>query len=246
MTDVAIIGGTGLTSLSGFKIVRREVVHTPFRELSGPVIYGEFKGHEVLFLARHGYTHRIPPHKVNYRANIWAMKHLGVSKVIAVNVVGGITAEMRPERLVIPEQIIDYTHSRRHTFFEDDLEQVTHVDFTHPYSQSLRKTLLTAATRANLDVVDGGVYACTQGPRLESAAEIIRLERDGCDVVGMTGMPEAALARELDLDYASVCLVANWGAGKGKGVLKMDEIEACVEQGMGQVKALLEVTLDNL
>ena len=161
---------------------------------------------ELLFFPRHGHPHAISPHKINYRANIYALKENGVKNIIAVNAVGGITSEMRPERIVIPEQIIDYTYGRKHTFFEDDQDQVTHIDFTNPYSTDLGKQLTTTSLMSGQDVFIGGVYAATQGPRLETAAEVNKLEKDGCDIVGMTGMPEAALARELEINYAVDCL----------------------------------------
>lgn len=240
MAQLAIIGGTGLTSLKNLHILRREVMHTPYGEPSGPLVYGELAGVEVVFLPRHGAGHTIPPHKVNYRANIWALKESGADKVIAVNAVGGIRADMTPGRLVLPDQIIDYSWGRTNTYFEEGLNQVTHIDFTHPYCEELRQELIGAAQRARLDAVEEGCYATTQGPRLETAAEIDRLERDGCDLVGMTGMPEAALARELELCYACCAVVANMGAGRGAGEITMAEIEHHLKDGMNRVRLLLE------
>lgn len=240
MAQLAIIGGTGLTSLKNLNILRREVMHTPYGEPSGPLVYGELAGNEVVFLPRHGSGHTIPPHKVNYRANIWALKESGARKVIAVNAVGGIRADMTPGRLVIPDQIIDYTWGRTTTYFEEGLNHVTHIDFTHPYCEALRQQLIIAAGNAGLDAVGEGCYGATQGPRLESAAEIDRLERDGCDLVGMTGMPEAALARELELCYGCCAVVANMGAGRGAGEITMEEIEHHLMGGMAQVRQLLE------
>ena len=240
MSDLAIIGGTGLTSLAGLEIVRREVVSTPHGEASGPLIHGVFGGKQVVFLARHGYAANIPPHRVNYRANVWAIQHIGVRKVVAVNAVGGIRPDLQhPGRLAIPDQIIDYTYSRGHTFFEDGLAHVVHIDFTEPYCEALRAVLLEAARRAGLDVADRATYGATQGPRLETSAEIDRLERDGCDVVGMTGMPEAALARELGLCYATCAVVANAAAGRGPGALSMEEIDRNLKSGMDSVRRLL-------
>ncbi len=236
---VAIIGGTGLTSLKGLAIQRREVVHTPYGEPSGPITHGLFHGREVLFLARHGYGHTIPPHKVNYRANLWALKHLGVERLIAVAAVGGITDAMAPARLVVPDQIIDYTYSRSHTLFEDDLTHVTHIDFTYPYDPALRKLMIEAGARAKLDLADRGTYGATQGPRLETAAEIRRLRQDGCDLVGMTGMPEAALARELGVAYAACAVVANWAAGLHSEAITMEDIDQNLRLGMERVRALL-------
>lgn len=243
---LAIIGGTGLTSLETLKVNRREMVSTPYGETSGPLTHGELNGKEVVFLARHGYGHTIPPHKVNYRANLWALKHIGVTQVIAIAAVGGIRADMRPGNLVFPDQIIDYTWSRCHTYFEEDLKQVTHVDFTQPYCETLRKKLIQAARQANLVIREEGTYGATQGPRLETAAEIERLERDGCDIVGMTGMPEAALAREIGLCYAACAVVANWAAGKSEGAITMEAIQRQLVQGMDKVKALLSQVMNLL
>ncbi len=237
--EFAVIGGTGLTEIEGLEVIHREVVHTPYGEPSGPVMHGMIDGKRIAFLARHGYTHNIPPHKVNYRANLWALKSLGVEKIVAIAAVGGITPEMQPTRLVIPDQIIDYTYGRAHTFFEEGLLDVTHIDFSWPYCPEVRQALLTAAECANLDVVPRGTYAATQGPRLETAAEIARLERDGCDLVGMTAMPEASLARELELCYASCAVVANWAAGKDNEEITMEEIQQNLLVGMANARALL-------
>ena len=240
MSSVAIIGGTGLTSLQGLQITNREIVQTPYGEPSGILVRGTYAGHEVLFLPRHGPGHTIPPHRVNYRANIWALKEVGVTNVVAVNAVGGIRLDMEPGAMVIPDQIIDYTWGRTNTYFEDSLNQVVHVDFTDPYCVSLRLQLIDAAAQAGLELIDGGTYGATQGPRLETTAEIDRLERDGCDIVGMTGMPEAVLAREMELCYASVSLVVNRAAGRGEGEITMAEIEQNLNSGITDVRKLLE------
>ena len=244
MVDLAIIGGTGLTSLKNLEIVRREVVHTPYGEPSGALTFGNLCGTEVVFLARHGYGHTIPPHMVNYRANMWALKHAGVTRVIAICSVGGIRSDIGPATLTIPDQIIDYTWSRGHTFFEKDLKHVTHIDFTQPYCEDMRQALIAGAARAGIDVNVGGTYGATQGPRLESAAEIDRMERDGCDMVGMTGMPEVALAREIDLCYAACAVCANDAAGRGEGTIDMAQIETVLKGSMAQVRSLLEHTIN--
>ena len=211
MNKLAIIGGSGLTQLPGLKIVDELDLNTPWGKPSALITVGKFNDIEILFLPRHGNPHIIPPHKVNYRANIWALKESGVNEIIAVNAVGGITELMIPCRIVIPDQLIDYTHGRIDTFHEENLKEVIHIDFTEPYSVSLRQVLIKAAeSENNMDICSIATYAVTQGPRLETAAEITRLERDGCDIVGMTTMPEAALAREAGLDYASLCITANW------------------------------------
>jgi 5'-deoxy-5'-methylthioadenosine phosphorylase len=241
MVELAIIGGTGLTSLTNLQITRREVVHTPYGEPSGPLTYGTLAGREVVFLPRHGTGHTIPPHKINYRANLWAIHQTGTRRVVGVAAVGGITKELPPGTLAVPDQLIDYTWSRANTFFEEDLSEVVHVDFTYPYTQALRQKIIDACLRAKLDVVTRGTYGAVQGPRLETAAEVDRLGQDGCTMVGMTGMPEAALARELELDYAACAVVANWAAGRGPGgTISMEEIEKTLRTGMAKVRAALE------
>ena len=239
---LAIIGGTGLTQLSSLEVTRRQVVRTPWGEPSGALTFGRIGGHEVLFLARHGYGHTIPPHMVNYRANIWALREQGATHVVSVASVGGIRADLGPGTIVIPHQILDYTWGRKSTFFEGDERGVVHVDFTHPYCQSLRERCLEAARLAGLPLLEGGVYATTQGPRLESAAEIDRLQRDGADMVGMTGMPEAGLARELELCYAAIAVVANYAAGRqgsSEGI-RMDEINATLHVALAKVRHAIE------
>ncbi|MGD8308992.1 MAG: S-methyl-5'-thioinosine phosphorylase [Chromatiales bacterium] len=239
MTELAIIGGSGFTQLEGLEIIRREVVHTPFGEASAPLTHGILNGHRVVFLPRHGAGHTISPHEINYRANIWALHNIGVRRVVAMAAVGGITGRMGPGSIAVPDQIIDYTYGRDHTFFESDLTQVTHIEFSEPYCEELRKRLLAAAEGAGVVVVAGGTYAATQGPRLETAMEVKRLEKDGCDLVGMTGMPEAALARELDLCYAACAIVANWAAGKGEGPITMKQIERTLAASMDRARRLL-------
>lgn len=241
--ELAIIGGSGLSSLKMLEITEREIVHTPYGEPSSPLVMGTVCGKEVIFLARHGTSHTIPPHKVNYRANMWALKNMGVERVIAVAAVGGIRADMRPGEIVFPDQIIDYTWSRQHTFFESDLSHVTHIDFSQPYCAELRAQLIACARGLNLRAVDTGTYGATQGPRLETAAEINRMERDGCDLVGMTGMPEAALARELGLCYATCAVVANWAAGRGAAEISMEDIDVNLKTGMEKVRRLFEQLL---
>lgn len=243
MSEIAIIGGTGLTTLDSLEITRREMIQTPYGEPSGPVTHGLLSGREVVFLARHGYGHTIPPHQVNYRANLWALKDIGVEKVIAIAAVGGIRADLTPGRLAFPDQIIDYTWSRNNTFFEDGGNGVTHIDFTWPYCEELRQQLIQAAASVGIDASDKATYAATQGPRLETAAEVDRLQRDGCDIVGMTGMPEAALARELELCYATCAVVANAAAGRGEGEISLQEIEHNLVSGMSQVGRILEAVM---
>lgn len=239
---IAIIGGSGLSQLSNLDITRREVVRTPYGEPSGALLFGHLCDQQTVFIARHGYGHTIPPHAVNYRANIWALKQAGAEAIISVASVGGITASLEPGHIMVPDQIIDYTWGRKATFFDGADTPVVHVDFTDPYDAALRQRILAAARRAGDAVIDGGTYAATQGPRLETAAEVNRLERDGAHVVGMTGMPEAVLARELEIPYAAILVVANHAAGRGSssGGIQMEEIEVTLKLAMGRVHTLLQ------
>lgn len=240
---LAIIGGSGLTQLACLEIARREVVRTPFGEPSSTLTHGRIGSQEVVFLARHGHNHTIPPHRVNYRANIWALaKAAGAEAIVSVASVGGIRADLKPGTLVVPHQILDYTWGRPHTFFDGGEAPVVHVDFTEPYDRALRERLLCAGEAARLPLTDGAVYATTQGPRLESAAEVDKLERDGADIVGMTGMPEAALARELEVPYAALCVVANWGAGRRDSAqaIHFERIEAVLQEAMVEARQVIE------
>ncbi len=244
MSKLAVIGGTGLSKMAGLVDVHKRVVKTPYGEPSSALTFGKLNGVEITFMARHGYGHTIPPHRINYRANIWALKEVGVTDIIAVAAVGGVNRTMAPGSVVVPDQIIDYTWGRPSTYFEDDLEQVTHIDFTYPYTKELRQKISRAIQQAGSPLLDKATYACTQGPRLESAAEIIKLKRDGCDLVGMTGMPEAALARELKLNYACCAIVVNWAAGLNGEEICMQQIEAFAEQGMGIFQRILKEFID--
>ncbi len=239
MTGVAIIGGTGLTALPGLEISHQQTIQTPFGEPSAAAVFGLYDGKSVIFLARHGSNHTLPPHKINYRANIWGLKELGVTHIVAVAAVGSILETMRPGDLVIPDQLIDYTWGRESSFFSDNLTEVTHIDFTHPYCEDLRQQLVHAARQVECQTYNHGVYGVTQGPRLETIAEINRMARDGCDIVGMTAMPEAALARELGLCYAACAVVANEAAGRCPTELTMAEIERNLVTGMQNVRSLL-------
>jgi len=240
---IAVIGGSGLSRLASLEVTQRKAVRTPYGEPSGALTFGRIGAHELVFLARHGYGHTVAPHEVNYRANLWALKEQGVASVVSIASVGGIRADLAPGVLAIPDQIIDYTWGRRSTFHEGPGAPVTHIDFTEPYDRALRAQLLAAARACGESVVDGGCYAATQGPRLESAAEITRLERDGADMVGMTGMPEAALARELDLAYAAIAVSANFAAGRGDSAhaVPLERIEAVLAEAMGRVRRIIEV-----
>lgn len=241
---IAVIGGTGLNSFIDGEPC--EAIETPYGEVSAEIIRATVAGKSVVFLARHGSPHVIPPHKINYRANLWALKQLGVSQLIAVNAVGGIHADMQAGALVLPDQIIDYSYGREHSFYDGSSALLEHIDFSYPFNQPLREVLLAAAADTGMKVKAQAVYAVSQGPRLETAAEIDRMERDGCDIVGMTAMPEAALARELDIDYASVCLVVNPAAGRSEGLITMADIQAVVDRGMVAVRQLLQASIGRL
>ncbi|WP_230209606.1 S-methyl-5'-thioinosine phosphorylase [Solemya velum gill symbiont] len=234
---LGVIGGSGLSHFEELEVMSREIVRTPYGEPSAPVVHGKINGTEFCFIPRHGAGHRLPPHRINYRANIWAMKEIGVEAVIALATVGGITKG--PETLITPDQVIDYTWGREHTFFDGLNGNVTHADFTSPFCDELRQRLIDAARGAGLDIVETGTYAATQGPRLESAAEIRRLEQDGNDIIGMTVMPEAGLARELGLCYAAIATVVNWAAGKSDEEITQSVIDRHLGKGLADYMAVL-------
>ena len=241
---IAIIGGTGLNAFSDGEAVGDR--HNHYGYTSAAIIRSVIDGQQICFLARHGNPHTIAPHQVNYRANLWALKQLGVSHILAVNAVGGISSSMVAGTLVLPDQLIDYTYGREHTLYDRTDDKLEHIDLSYPFSSNLRDALKYAAVSCSLPLLDKAVYGVTQGPRLETAAEINRMDRDGCDIVGMTAMPEAGLARELDMDYASVCLVVNPAAGRGDGLIAMDDIRRVVDTGMVKVRALLTAALAEL
>ena len=244
---LAVIGGSGLTQLANLDVSHQEIVRTPYGEPSGAMTFGQLCGCPVVFLARHGYGHTIAPHRVNYRANIWALHHSGAKQIVSVASVGCIRADLKPGDLVIPDQIIDYTFGRRSTYFDSPgCGAVNHIDFTEPYDQHLREKLILAAKKAGVRVSESATYAVTQGPRLETAAEINRLEKDGADVVGMTGMPEAVLARELDVPYAAINVVANYAAGRAesKHSISFEAIDGILQKTMGSARAIIERLVD--
>ena len=227
---LAVIGGTGVYKLADLQNVDTREVDTRFGKPSGPIRIGTLLGQRVAFLARHGEGHSVPPHLVNYRANLAALQDIGATRVLALNTVGGIGDEFGPRVLACPDQLIDYTWGRLSTICEEPGTDVLHVDFGDPYTTMLRHKIIAAARVTGVALVGHGCYGATQGPRLETKAEIARMRRDGCDLVGMTGMPEAALARELGLDYACLAIVANWAAGCGTGEeITMAEVLANVD-----------------
>ena len=249
-SDLAIVGGSGVDTFAGWEATGSHDLTTAYGAPSASIEAYRCCGSDFYYLARHGRPHRIAPHRINYRANLRALYELGARRIVAINAVGGIAANVPAGAVMIPDQIIDYTYGREHTYGDGDAGDnavagiaVQHIDFTEPYSPGLRADLLAAAAAAGAGVVDGGVYAAMQGPRLESAAEILRLERDGCAVVGMTGMPEAALARELGIAYASLCIVVNAAAGKGTAPLTVDAMQAPMTAALAEIEKILAVFL---
>ena len=242
---IAIIGGSGLGRFAELDGAYREPVTTPYGAPSAELTHGRLDGVAVVFLARHGDDHQFAPHAINYRANLWALAQTGVDGIISVATVGALRAEFRPGALVLADQVIDYTHGRAGTFFDGVDRPVTHVDFTEPFDLGIRQRMVDAAKQLRIPLHWGGTYGCTQGPRLESAAEIRRLARDGCDLVGMTAMPEAVLARELGIPFATLAVVANHAAGIGDSAhaVELAAIPAILEVAMGEVRAILRQTL---
>lgn len=235
---IALIGGSGLSGIDELLVHKTEIVTTPYGDTSAALNIGQLFQKDIVFLPRHGTEHSIPPHKINYRANIWSLKEIGVTEIISVAAVGSITG-LPNCGLMIPDQVIDYTYGREHTFFNGNDGNVEHVDFTAPYCEELRSKLVQASTGLRIEIRTRGTYGATQGPRFETAAEINRMERDGADIVGMTGMPEAALARELDLCYATIAVAVNPAAGKSTGKISLAEIEANLATGISNVKQVL-------
>jgi 5'-deoxy-5'-methylthioadenosine phosphorylase len=247
---IAILGGSGLDRWPQLGTLTPQPVSTPYGEPAAALLCGHIDGIGVCFLPRHGAGHSLPPHRINYRANLWALKAAGARAVVAVATVGSIPDHIPPGALVLPDQIVDYTHGRAATFFDGDGVdgaggRVEHIEFTEPYDAALRAALRTAAADTGIALIDGATYAATQGPRLETRAEIDRLERDGCHIVGMTGMPEAALARELDLPYGCLAVVANRAAGRGASSL-LAQIELHLAGGIQAAQRLLVAALPRL
>ncbi|MGL6045505.1 MAG: S-methyl-5'-thioinosine phosphorylase [Vogesella sp.] len=236
---LAIIGGSSLVKLPILEVTHRQIVRTPYGDPSCPLLFGRIGQQNVVFMARHGYGNSIAPHEINYRANVWALHSVGIKSMIAIGAVGSIRPDLLPGTLVVPDDVLDYTWGRKHTFFEGLDRPLVHADFTRPYCEDLRQRLLAAAGKSQVQFNAQATYACTQGPRLESAAEILKLERDGADIVGMTGMPEASLARELTLAYAHLCTVINWAAGKGNSRQAVTFDAQCKRRSVDEISAVL-------
>jgi len=246
---LAIIGGSLLSTLNSLSDVSEETIKTPFGQPSDSFLTGKIQGQDIVYLNRHGRpaineTHHIAPHQINYRANVFALKLLEVTHIIAIAAVGGITKKLAPMKYAIPDQLIDYSYGRMQTYNDGNKDEVKHIDFTYPFDAELSKKLLHACKQTGVKCINKATYGVTQGPRLETLAEIQRMKRDGCDIVGMTAMPEAALARELNIDYANLSLVVNWAAGAEKGkqskIISMDEIKQRIDDGNKQVEEIVQ------
>lgn len=234
--EFAIIAGSGFSSFAHSSASRE--LTTAYGPPSAPLRAIDFGGRRVWFLARHGEAHDIPPHRINYRANLAALRLLDVRRIVALNTVGGITPGFVPGQLAVPVQLIDYTYGRDHSIHDGSSARLDHIDFTEPFSRGLRQQILAAARAADVPCHDGGVYAVSQGPRLETAAEIDRLERDGADLIGMTAMPEAALARELQMEYACLSLIVNYAAGRGEKAIHEEIEKSLLEAKAGSLRIL--------
>ncbi len=245
MPKIAIIGGTALRRLPNMLVTSRDQPQTPYGLPATPLEFGRINDIEIVFLSRRG-DNRVPPHKINYRANLWALHQIGVRKIISVAGMGGIRADMIPGCFAVPDQIIDYTHGREDTFFDDCLEEVKQVDFTYPYTKSLREILIKSALNNGIEIKEEATCGVTQGPRMETLAEIRKLDRDGCDLVSMTPMPEVVLARELDMDYANLALITNKAAGRRHGITLEDDRENVILDCIMQMQKILQESVSLL
>ncbi|MBI5049640.1 MAG: S-methyl-5'-thioadenosine phosphorylase [Nitrospirae bacterium] len=241
MSRIGVIGGSGLYEIQGLVIKEKKKITTPYGKPSGEYMIGELGNTEVVFLPRHGAHHNIPPHMINYRANIWGFKKLNVERVISVSAVGGIKKGLKPGDIVIGDRILDMTRTRKSTFY-DGKEGVIHIDFAEPYCPEMRKMLLKAGKHAKVSLKNRGTYVAVEGPRLETASEIKAFGILGADVVGMTGMPEASLAREIEICYSAVLLVANYAAGITKNKLTVAEVMEAMKASTEKIKHLLKET----
>lgn len=242
---IGLIGGSGLYDIEGLNVMEEVSLSTPFGSPSSTYKIGKIHGAEIAFLARHGTSHNFPPHKVNYRANIWGFKSLGVQRLISVNAVGGINRLLQPGDIVLADQIIDFTYGNRiSTFYEQD--KVVHVDFTSPYCSDIRDYLINASENAGIDAIKTGTYICVNGPRLETAKEIKFFSSIGGDIVGMTAMPEAVLARELEICMVSLCVVTNYAAGISGSKLTTSEVVATMETSIDKIKSIIKETVKTI
>lgn len=239
MSKIGVIGGSGLYEIKGFVLKSRKNISTPYGKPSGQYLTGKISNTEIVFLPRHGKNHDIPPHMINYRANIWGFKKAGVDTILSISAVGGIKKGLKPGDIVILDQVLDMTKERKSTYYEGKTG-VIHIDFTEPYCPELRRILLKAGKQVNVTLKKGGTYVAVEGPRLETAAEIKSFRILGGDVVGMTGMPEASLARELEICYSGISVVANFAAGISKKKLTVAEVMEAMKDTTDQIKSLLK------
>lgn len=237
MAEIGIIAGSGIQELGCEDIIATQKVETPYGPPSDLYRICNISGTEVIFLPRHGIPHHIPPHKINYRANLWGFSSLGVKEIISINAVGGINEGLSPGDIVLPDQVIDLTHGRENTFF--DKEEVVHIDFTEPFCNSLREMFCCAGEKAGIPLIRSGTYVCTNGPRLETKAEIQYFSRIGADIVGMTLMPEASLARELEICFASISVITNYAAGISKNKLTTTEVVETMRASIEKIRTLI-------
>jgi 5'-methylthioadenosine phosphorylase len=241
MPIIGVIGGSGLYDIPGLEITDSAKLSSPYGEPSDVYRIGRLSGKEVAFLPRHGSMHHIQPHKINYRANIWGFRELGVKKIISVGASGGISGRMKPGLITLPDQIIDMTSGRPSTFYDE--EEVIHVDFTEPFCRDLRNYLIRAAEQSKVGVGESGLYVCVNGPRLETAAEIKTFSLWGADMVGMTAMPEASLARELEICFAGISVITNYAAGITNRRLTTTEVVETMQAASEEIKLLLKTLI---
>lgn len=241
MSKIGVIGGSGLYEIKGFVLKKKRTISTPYGKPSDQYLTGTMGKTEIIFLPRHGSHHNIPPHMINYRANIWGFRKLGVDRILSISAAGGINKGLKPGDIVISDQILDMTKERKSTYY-DGKEGVIHIDFTEPYCPELRRILLKAGRQKRLSLKNGGTYVAVEGPRLETASEIKSFSILGGDIVGMTGMPEAALARELEICYAGISVVANYAAGISRRKLTVAEVMEAMKDSTEKIKDLLKST----
>lgn len=245
MPDVAVIGGSGVYSLEDIEVSGRRSVDTPYGE-SPEMVIGKMNGVEVAFMPRHGGSHSTPPHEINYRANIWSLKKLGVKRILATTAVGSLDSEIEPGSFVLLDQFLDFTKDRSRTFYEGEDSEVVHIDMSQPYCPELRGVLLDSFDSLDCEVFSDGTYVCTEGPRFETRAEIEMFAELGGDVVGMTNVPESVLARELEICYSTISIVTNYAAGISEDKLTHDEVAEIMEENIGKVKDLILLALPKI
>ncbi|KXB05469.1 5'-methylthioadenosine phosphorylase [candidate division MSBL1 archaeon SCGC-AAA382A03] len=245
MVVIGIIGGSGVYSVDFIKNTEKRIVETSYGK-SPEIVTGEVEGRKIAFMPRHGEGHSTPPHKINFRANLWALKELGVDRILATTAVGSLNPSVGPGEFVLLDQFIDFTKNRDYTFYEGDERGVVHIDVTNPYCCELRDVLYRKARELEFPVHFSGTYACTEGPRFETAAEIQMLNQLGADVVGMTNVPECVLARELEICYSTISIITNYAAGISENKLTHDEVSEIMDENINKVKKLVFSTIPEI